>query len=179
MERGKRNDHGLPGGIAFGSGGRGDAAQAPLPRAVDGILFFETHDLMRTPAAVRRAVAAARPGARVVAFGPATARRWAIPVNAIVRSVARRYVVRLRNGGLDGEELGAVAERLLAGRGTLTMLGGGSSADYLLSLGPDAVLGEALAALTQGRMDVLTCHEERSEVEEAFLVLTGEEGSER
>ena len=42
--------------------------------------------------AVRRAVAAARPGARVVAFGPATARRWAIPVNAIVRSVARRYV---------------------------------------------------------------------------------------
>jgi len=70
----------------------GDAAQAPLPSDVDGVLFFETHDLMRTPAVVRRAVAAARPGARVVAFGPAAAPRWAIPVNAIVRSVARRYV---------------------------------------------------------------------------------------
>jgi len=98
----------------------------------------------------------------------------------VAQSVARRYVVRLRNGGLDGQDLAAVAERLLDGRGTLTMLGAGSSADYLLSLSPDTVLGEALAALTQGRMDVLTCHEERSEVEEAFLVLTGEDaGSER
>lgn len=70
----------------------GDAGQAPLPSDVDGILFFETHDLMRTPAVVRRAVAAGRPGARVVAFGPASAPRWALPVNAIVRSVARRYV---------------------------------------------------------------------------------------
>lgn len=48
---------------------------------------------MRTPEVVRRAVRAGRPGARVVAFGPATAApRWAMPVNAIVRSVARRYV---------------------------------------------------------------------------------------
>jgi demethylmenaquinone methyltransferase/2-methoxy-6-polyprenyl-1,4-benzoquinol methylase len=70
----------------------GDAAEVPLPSDVDGILFFETHDLMRTPAVVKRAVAAARPGARVVAFGPASAPRWAVPVNAIVRSVARRYV---------------------------------------------------------------------------------------
>jgi hypothetical protein len=39
-----------------------------------------------------RAVGAGRPGAGVVAFGPASAPRWTIPVNAIVRSVARRYV---------------------------------------------------------------------------------------
>jgi len=70
----------------------GDAATAALPSDVDGILFFETHDLMRTPAVVKRAVAAGRPGARVVAFGPASAPRWAFPVNAIVRRVARRYV---------------------------------------------------------------------------------------
>jgi len=70
----------------------GDAANVTLPSDVDGILFFETHDLMRTPAAVKRAVAAGGPGARVVAFGPASAPRWAFPVNAIVRSVARRYV---------------------------------------------------------------------------------------
>ncbi|MGQ0805613.1 MAG: class I SAM-dependent methyltransferase [Actinomycetota bacterium] len=70
----------------------GDAASATLPSDVDGILFFETHDLMRTPTVVRRAVAAGRPSARVVAFGPASAPRWAFPINAIVRSVARRYV---------------------------------------------------------------------------------------
>lgn len=77
----------------------GDAATAPLPSDVDGVLFFETHDLVRTPAVVKRAVAAARPGARVVAFGPASAPRWAGPVNAIVRSVARRYVTTFE--GLD------------------------------------------------------------------------------
>jgi ubiquinone/menaquinone biosynthesis C-methylase UbiE len=70
----------------------GDAVTAPLPTDVDGILFFETHDLMRTPAAVRRAVRAGRPEGRVVAFGPSSAPRWAFPINAIVRSVARRYV---------------------------------------------------------------------------------------
>lgn len=70
----------------------GDAASMTLPNDVDAVLFFETHDLMRTPAAVERAVASCRSGARVVAFGPSTSVRWAIPVNAIVRSVARRYV---------------------------------------------------------------------------------------
>jgi SAM-dependent methyltransferase len=70
----------------------GDAATATLPTGVDGVLFFETHDLMRMPVVVRRAVAAARPGARVVAFGPSSAPRWAFPVNAIVKAVARRYV---------------------------------------------------------------------------------------
>jgi ubiquinone/menaquinone biosynthesis C-methylase UbiE len=69
-----------------------DATTATLPQGVDGILFFEVHDLTRTPAAVRRAVRAGRPGAGVVAFGPSSARRWAFPVNAVVRSVARRYV---------------------------------------------------------------------------------------
>lgn len=70
----------------------GDAATTSLPGNVDGILFFETHDLMRTPAAVHRAVAAGRAGAGVVAFGPKAAPWWALPVGMIVRSVARRYV---------------------------------------------------------------------------------------
>ena len=70
----------------------GDAAEVPLPSDVDGILFVETHDLMRTPAVVQRAVEAGRSGAGVAAFGPASAPRWAFPVNAVVRSVARRYV---------------------------------------------------------------------------------------
>jgi SAM-dependent methyltransferase len=86
----------------------GDAATTALPGDVDGILFFETHDLLRTPAVVRRAVAAGRPGARVVAFGPAAAPRWAIPVNAIVRSVARRYVTTFE--GFDAPWSHLVAE---------------------------------------------------------------------
>lgn len=71
----------------------GDAATAPLPSGLDGVLCFETHDLMRTRAVVRRAVAALRPGGRIVAFGPcAAAPRWALPINVLVRRIARRYV---------------------------------------------------------------------------------------
>lgn len=70
----------------------GDALTAPLPSAVDGVLFFLTHDLMRTRPVIARAVAAGRPGAAVVAFGPVWATRWAMPVNAIVRAIAQRYV---------------------------------------------------------------------------------------
>jgi SAM-dependent methyltransferase len=70
----------------------GDGTTAVLPSNVDGILFFLTHDLMRTPAVVNRAIAAGRPGARVVAFGPVSAPHRANPINAIVRAVSRRYV---------------------------------------------------------------------------------------
>jgi SAM-dependent methyltransferase len=70
----------------------GDAASASLPSGTDGVLFFLTHDLMRTPQAVRRAVAGLRPGGRVVAFGPAWGPRWAVPVNLAVRAVSRPYV---------------------------------------------------------------------------------------
>ena len=73
----------------------GDATIAPLPTGVDGILFFLTHDLTRTPAVVQRAVAAGRPGATVVAFGPCRARGWGAPANLIVRPIARRYVTTL------------------------------------------------------------------------------------
>lgn len=70
----------------------GDARTAELPEAVDGILFFLVHDLTRMPAVVERAVAKGRQGARVVALGPVSAPRWAVPVNLIVRAIASRYV---------------------------------------------------------------------------------------
>jgi SAM-dependent methyltransferase len=62
----------------------GDAATAPLPADVDGALFFLVHDLVRSQAVIDRIVAACRPGARVVAFGPKWASRWGWPLNALV-----------------------------------------------------------------------------------------------
>ena len=71
----------------------GDAAVVPLPTDVDAVLFFLVHDLTRLPRAVERAVAAGRPGARVVAFGAVRAtHRKACPVNVIVKTIARRYI---------------------------------------------------------------------------------------
>jgi hypothetical protein len=43
---------------------------------------------------------------------------------------------------------------------------------YVLALAPNAVLGDAIAALAAAGIDVVTCREERSEVEEAFFALT-------
>jgi phosphatidylethanolamine/phosphatidyl-N-methylethanolamine N-methyltransferase len=77
----------------------GDAATAPLPADVDGALFFLVHDLVRSRAVVDRIVGACRPGARVVAFGPKWAPRWAWPLNAFVRRGIRPYVTTFE--GLD------------------------------------------------------------------------------
>jgi ubiquinone/menaquinone biosynthesis C-methylase UbiE len=77
----------------------GDAATAPLPANVDGALFFLVHDLVRSRAVIDRIVAACRPGARVVAFGPKWASRWGWLLNAFVRRGIRPYVTTFE--GLD------------------------------------------------------------------------------
>jgi ubiquinone/menaquinone biosynthesis C-methylase UbiE len=77
----------------------GDAATAPLPANVDGALFFLVHDLVRSRAVIDRIVAACRPGARVVAFGPKWASRWGRPLNVFVRRGIRPYVTTFE--GLD------------------------------------------------------------------------------
>lgn len=70
----------------------GDATSAPLPDEVDAALFFLVHDLTRMPSVITRVVRVIKPGGTVAALGPVTAQRWAVPVNLIVRAVARRYV---------------------------------------------------------------------------------------
>jgi hypothetical protein len=42
----------------------------------------------------------------------------------------------------------------------------------VLVLAEGAVLGDAVAALSAARIQVLACRQERSEIEEAFLALT-------
>lgn len=80
----------------------------------------------------------------------------------------RRFVLRLA-GGLDGpgsvERLGAA----LGPMGTLVLDGDAQTA--VLHLARDAMLGRAIAALTAAGVDVVSCHEERSEVEEAFRTI--------
>ncbi len=70
----------------------GDAVNAPMPDEVDAALFFLVHDLTRMPDVITRVVRLIKPGGVVAALGPVTAQRWAVPVNLIVRAIARRYV---------------------------------------------------------------------------------------
>jgi SAM-dependent methyltransferase len=100
----------------------GDAAVAPLPTDVDGVLFFLVHDLMRLPTVVERAVGAGRVGARVVAFGPVRATgRLAFPVNAIVKAIARNYVTTFEGFDAPWSHLAAAVPDLRVRRA----LGGG------------------------------------------------------
>jgi tRNA A58 N-methylase Trm61 len=100
----------------------GDAAVAPLPSDVDGILFFLVHDLTQLPNVVERAVAAGRDGARVVAFGPVHATGpFARPVNRIVTTIARHYVTTFEGFDAPWSHLAAAVPGLRIRR----VLGGG------------------------------------------------------
>ncbi len=61
------------------------AAQAlALPKPVDALLFHYTHDILRSPDALRCVLAQARPGARVAIAGIKYFPRWLAPLNAWV-----------------------------------------------------------------------------------------------
>jgi len=66
---------------------------------LDAVLFHFTHDVLRSPAALKRIFAAARPAARIAFAGMKYAPWWMAPVNVIVRAQARPYMTTFE--GLD------------------------------------------------------------------------------
>jgi ABC-type multidrug transport system ATPase subunit len=91
----------------------------------------------------------------------------------IALAAPRRYVLRLRNGPASGPELQPLLRATVAAGGTISAADDGDPEDFLLHLADGAVLGEVLAALTAGGVDVLGCREEVSEIENAYLNLAG------
>jgi ABC-2 type transport system ATP-binding protein len=87
-------------------------------------------------------------------------------------SVPSRFILHLRNGGAPPETLRQTLEGAVADKGAIGPLGSGGSEHYVLSLFNGVVLGDALVSLAKADVQVLTCREERSEIEEAFLSLT-------
>jgi ABC-2 type transport system ATP-binding protein len=81
----------------------------------------------------------------------------------MAHAVPRRYLLRLR---------GTMESDALKGLATLERTGDGAE-HFLLVLQDGTVLGDALAALDAAGIDVLTCTEERSGIEQAFLSLAG------
>jgi ABC-2 type transport system ATP-binding protein len=94
----------------------------------------------------------------------------------IALATPRRYVLRLRNGSVPARNLEGLVQGTIGGGATIAAVDEGDPEDFLLHLAEDAVLGEVLAALTAGGVDVLGCREERSEIENAYLNLAGSEG---
>lgn len=90
-------------------------------------------------------------------------------------SVARRWLLHLVPHN-DPEDVLNRARAALGASGILSLNGQTDRDHYLLSLRQDANLGDALAALLVSGVKILGCREERSEIEEAFLYLTGGRG---
>jgi ubiquinone/menaquinone biosynthesis C-methylase UbiE len=65
--------------------------EAKLPDA-DAAIFFFTHDLMRTPAALDNVTTAVRPGGRVVTAGAKRPSLWLAPIALAARLIMRRYI---------------------------------------------------------------------------------------
>jgi ABC-2 type transport system ATP-binding protein len=82
----------------------------------------------------------------------------------------RRFVLHLREADANAKLNRAAA--VLAGSADLAPVDGTSSEHFVLSLEQDVVLGDALGALTAAGIQVLSCREERSNIEEAFMRLT-------
>jgi ABC-type multidrug transport system ATPase subunit len=91
----------------------------------------------------------------------------------MAHSSASRYLLRVRYGSGDGRTvLRPEVEQSLADIGTLDVATAGEGDTCILSLLPGSVLGDAIAALAAADVQVLACHQERSEIEDAFLRLT-------
>jgi ABC-type multidrug transport system ATPase subunit len=85
----------------------------------------------------------------------------------------RHYVLRLR--GADGVEraLESRAQLAVGNLGAIEAVGNGAGPHYRLGLAQSAGVGDAILRLEKSGIRVLTCRQERSEIEEAFLALTG------
>ena len=94
----------------------------------------------------------------------------------ISHAAPRRYLLHLDAGGRDPRAV-APLQAALASTATLAHIGEERSEHYVLVLAEGVILGDALAALATAGVRVLSCREERSEIEEAFLLLVEESGA--
>ena len=102
--------------------------------------------------------------------------RFAGPVPELLDHVVpRRFVLRLRDAKTGIPPARDRVDSLLGQLGSTDDVPGGASEHVLAILETDAVLGDALVAISNGGIQVLTCTQERSELEEAFIALTGSE----
>jgi hypothetical protein len=81
--------------------------------------------------------------------------------------------VTLHNGTPGGAVSEETARRALGALASIARAADGEPGHFLLRLADDAVLGDALARLAAADVKVLACREERSDIETAFLELTG------
>jgi ABC-2 type transport system ATP-binding protein len=89
----------------------------------------------------------------------------------MAHALPRRYLLRLHDARGNGAAPDPALAAALAGLGSMERTSEDAT-HFVMSLEDDAVLGDALAAVHAAGFQLLSCRDERSEVEEAFLALT-------
>jgi ABC-2 type transport system ATP-binding protein len=92
----------------------------------------------------------------------------------IAHSLVRRYVLTMPTVERDRELVARKARAAVLGHAEIGIVP--SDADrYVLELRDRSVLGDVLASLTAAGFPIVACRPDRSEIEEAFIALTGDE----
>ena len=94
----------------------------------------------------------------------------------IAHSLPQRYLLRVRNGAVSGKALEPTLQTALAGIGTISSVPDGDADDFVLSLDERTPVGDAFRVLLQANVQIYACSEEQSQIEDAFIRLTGPTG---
>jgi ubiquinone/menaquinone biosynthesis C-methylase UbiE len=99
------------------------AEEAVIPTPVNTLLISFAHDVMRSPRALKNALAALKPGGRVVVAGPKWAPWWRLATNLYIWHFTRRYITTFEGfakpWSLLAEQVTLEQETILSGRGYL------------------------------------------------------------
>lgn len=82
------------------------------------------------------------------------------------------FLIRVRNGAVSPDGLHSALQAAIGPLGQIAADRGEDGEHYVLTVGDATTLGEAIAAITRGGIQVLSCHETRSGIEQAFMTLT-------
>ena len=91
----------------------------------------------------------------------------------IAQGAGRRYLVQLDT--TDGRDPFAVATEVVPSGVVVERLEHGSPGQVRIALGSGTSIGQAVAAIAGSGVEVTACHLEGSEIEDAFLRLTGDD----
>ena len=93
----------------------------------------------------------------------------------LLHSSSSRYLVELTDGNRSVRSITSALTKAVQGLGSIVPVDSSGRRNYILSLTDGIPLGKALASIMAARFQIIACREERSEIEEAFLSLTGKD----
>ena len=83
-----------------------------------------------------------------------------------------RFLIKVRNGRLDPRHLTEGLRAALGSHGAISSDASEDGEHYVMTVAKDSTLGQAIAAITAADLQVISCHETRPEIEQAFVELT-------